>query len=75
MKNELAGRNITDYCMKLLNEIGLNFSSSSEREIIRDIKEKTCYVALDFDAEQKAYQGSSSNHVSYELPDGNVVSI
>lgn len=50
-KNELAGRDITDYCMKLMYEIGLNYSSSSEREIIRDIKEKCCYVALDYDAE------------------------
>jgi len=72
---DLAGRDLTDYMMKLLLEVGCSFSSSAEREIARDIKEKVSYVALDFDAELKSFQESASKDVQYTLPDGNIVTV
>ena len=71
---DLAGRDLTDYLMKILTERGYAFTNSAEREIVRDIKEQLTYVAIDYDKELELSKTAMIDK-TYELPDGHVISV
>ena len=73
---DLGGKDLNNYLEMLMTESGeYTFNTAADLEIIRDIKEKLCYVALDFEEEMDKAGSSNSIEESYQLPDGKVIKV
>jgi actin len=74
---DLAGRDLSEYMVKILNEKGFNMVSSAEKEIVRDMKEGLCYVTTNVFSEEM--RKCEANPIDFEkiytMPDGNTVAI
>lgn len=56
----------------LLRKSGYNFHTTAEKEVVRIIKEKTCYIALNPAKEEKETSGKVDD---FMLPDGNIIKV
>nr|GEZ26719.1 hypothetical protein [Tanacetum cinerariifolium] len=57
------------HTVPIYEERGYSFTTSAEWEIVRDMKEKLAYIALDYEQELGTSKTSSVVEKSYELPD------
>merc|ERR1712083_81481 len=73
----LAGRDLTEYMGKILGERGYNFniSRSAFMQIVKNIKEQLCYVAMDYKKELANAEKSADLDKKFTLPDGQVIEI
>lgn len=71
---DVAGRDVTEHMQTLLRKSGYIFHTSAEKEVVRMIKEKTSYLALDPKKEEKDWATGNARQdgktVEYTLPDG-----
>ena len=63
-RKDLGGVDATEYMKNLLNNSGILSSTNADKYIFKGIKEKSCYVALDFKQEKNIFEP-----YTYELPD------
>lgn len=76
---DVAGRDVTEYMQLLFRKAGYIFQTSAEKEVVRDIKEKTTYVALDPKREEKEWfqrlGRPDEKWAEYILPDGHRLTV
>jgi len=76
---DLAGRDVTEYLQLLLRKAGYNFTTSAEKEIVRTIKEKACYIEYDpVRIEEEILESDNSKENIkrvYKLPDGSIIEL
>ncbi|XP_036618543.1 actin, clone 302-like isoform X2 [Trichosurus vulpecula] len=70
---EISGQDLSMYLTKILTDKGYSLSTLAEWEMVRAIKEKLCYVALDYIEEMHTEE--SSIQKKYELPDGRIITM
>ncbi|KAH0788897.1 Act1p [Histomonas meleagridis] len=74
-KLEVGGRQLNGYLKKLILQSGVKLPSGYERESIRDIKEKLCYVATDIDAEMQKIEQMNASEKPFVLRNGQEIKI
>ena len=72
---DIAGRQITDKLIQLLQIKGYAFNSKVDFEIAREIKEKYCFVSCDIESDRKLVEDTTYCNSVYTLPDGRKIRI
>ena len=72
---DIAGRHITNYLTRLMQIKGYAFNSTADFEIVRELKEKYCFVSCDIESDRKLEQETTYYNTYTKLPDGRKIRI
>jgi actin-related protein 2 len=70
-----AGRHVTTYLKDLLLIRGYAFNESADFDLLREIKEKLCFVSCDTTLDQHLADETTVLSKDYKLPDGSKINI
>ncbi|KAJ5066829.1 actin-5c-like protein [Anaeramoeba ignava] len=71
----ISGVDLTQYLIKLLEEKGYSFTTSSEIEMAREIKQRFCYCSTNYQEEIKQNENQFHLEKEYESKNGDIISI
>lgn len=74
-KSDIGGKHITDYLIKLLQIKGYSLNPIINFDNINKIKEKLCFVSMDFESDKKLDLETTFYYSQLKLPDGFKISI
>ncbi|KAF9929022.1 Actin-2 [Linnemannia zychae] len=69
---DIAGRDVTEHLQLLLRKAGYHFHTTAEKEVVRIIKEKTCYLPM---LPAKEEKDAGNKYEDFMLPDGNIIKL
>ncbi|KAK8844483.1 Actin- protein 2 [Tritrichomonas musculus] len=72
---DIAGRDITEHMVKLLTLRGYTFHKSSDFDVVREIKEKLCFVSADIKLDRRIANETTTYVVPYVLNDGRIIKV
>lgn len=77
IETSTIGGNVLTQFMRdtLLPELNQFLAQTNEFEIVKQIKEKTCYIPRNFEYEMQRFSSSSHKNLAYEMPDGSVITM
>ena len=69
---EIGGTTIDSFMLKVLKGAGYSANSSVQKELVRVLKERACFVSLEYENDMK---NKNKYKKEYSLPDGNVIEL
>jgi len=76
VRSNIAGHELTNFLSSVLSDRGFYFTTSAEREIVREVKEQLGYVSLNYERDVRiADKMPKKFEKEYELPDGKILKV